>query len=53
MPESWNTGARKMAIAMQWLSKHVPAASTHTTVEEPLGVVFSMWSAPMPALSFL
>jgi hypothetical protein len=43
----------EMTIGMQRLSKYVPATtSTHTTVEELLDVVFSMWSVPRLALSF-
>jgi hypothetical protein len=31
-----------MAVARQWLSKHIPMATdTHATTEELLGVVFS------------
>jgi hypothetical protein len=35
----------EMPIAMQQLSKHIPAAmDTYITTEEPLGVVFPMQS---------
>jgi hypothetical protein len=40
MPESRNSGPKGMAIARQWLGKHIPvAADTHATIEELLDKV--------------
>lgn len=58
MAESLNSRVRTVAVASQWLINMPPTSTDvghhwatahltrHTTVEESIGAVFSMWSVP-------
>jgi hypothetical protein len=47
-----SSGRKEMAVAMERLGKHVPAATnTHATIEELLKTVFSMQSMPFSTQS--
>jgi hypothetical protein len=44
--ETWNSGKREVAIAMQQHSEHVSAAMNQHATTEELPEVFSVWSTP-------
>jgi hypothetical protein len=45
MAESCNSETEEVAIARQWLSRHISAATNqHVTIAELMEVVFSVWS---------